>query len=101
MTLVAYLISLYKANTIVDTQLERISSKMVDGFNDDKRVRVAAVSSLGKVAVHVEDVLNQSKTNSSDVVVNQIKTNDSDVVVKSVGFKDQGLGCDFSHKESS
>ncbi|KAL0737648.1 hypothetical protein Bca4012_013858 [Brassica carinata] len=46
----------------------RISSKMVD-----KRVRVAAVSSLGKeVAVHgvsVEDVLNQSKTNASDVIV--------------------------------
>ena len=74
--------------------------QMVNGFDDGEIVYVGVVSSLGKAAIYrvqVEDknsgppvifkTSNQSITNSCDLVLNQTKTNNSDVMAKKVGLK--------------
>ncbi|CAH8363518.1 unnamed protein product [Eruca vesicaria subsp. sativa] len=83
----------YTRNDIFLPENENLRTMMVDGFNDDKRVLVGVVTSLGQDAVYAVEVeVDQTGSDTmlklDEDVLNQTITNDSDVVAKNVGVKE-------------
>ncbi|CAH8363530.1 unnamed protein product [Eruca vesicaria subsp. sativa] len=81
----------YTRNDIFLPRNQNLRTMMVDGFNDGKRVLVGTVTSLGQGAIYAVEVYqagSATRFKLNEDVLNQSKTNDSDVVAKNVGVKE-------------